>query len=181
MISTNPPSDYSVPSTVCIKYIDKKINRCQKCQPAFCFKRHKAPSVSCIISSHKAQGTQPAMTFAIASGFYDFDDLVRLATLSLASFFINISKHLNVISWPVQDDPLPGSFFSQTQRSFLPDLLFVNRSIILPLSRQDHPPPIRENKWDEVHLGRERFTWCSCLTSSVSVLTMTRSNQRKQK
>ena len=65
----------------------KKENRWQKCQPAFCFKRHKAPSVSCIISSHKAQGTQPAMTFAIASGFYDFDDLVRLATLSLASVF----------------------------------------------------------------------------------------------
>ena len=68
-------------------------------QPAFCYKRHQAPSVSCIISSHKAQGTQPAMTFAIASGFYDFDDLVRLATLSLASLlFIYFLKHLNMIS-----------------------------------------------------------------------------------
>ena len=113
--------------------------------PAFCFKRHKAPSVSCIISSHKAQGTQPAMTFAIASGFYDFDDLVRLATLSLAIFLIYFSKHLNVISWPVQDDPLPASFLLP-DATIIPARFAICQSLDHFATLQTRPPTSNQGK-----------------------------------
>ena len=86
------------------------------------------------------------MTFAIASGFYDFDDLVRLATLSLASFFFYIfSKHLNVISWPVQDDPLPGSFFLP-DATIIPARFAICQSVDHFATLQTRPPTSNQGK-----------------------------------
>ena len=60
-------------------------------------------------------------------------------------FLIYFSKHLNVISWPVQDDPLPGSFFLP-DATIIPARFAICQSLDHFATLQTRPPTSNQGK-----------------------------------